>query len=73
MNIIISRHAQRQMKWRKIAETDVKSIIADPDMLQDAIKERKKAFKTLGGRLVKVTYCREGDDIAVVTAVIKGE
>jgi len=46
MSIIISRHAQRQMKWRKIAETEVKSTIADPDMLQDAIKERKNAFKT---------------------------
>jgi len=73
MKIIISRHAQRQMKWRNIAEAEVKSTIADPEMLQDAIKERKNAFKTLGGRLVKVTYCREGDDIVVVTAVIKGE
>jgi len=45
MNIIISRHAQRQMKWRKIDETDVESTIADPDMLQDVIKERKIAFK----------------------------
>jgi len=61
------------MKWRKIAETEVKSTIADPDMLLDAIKERKNAFKTLGGRLVKVTYCREGDDIVVVTALIKGK
>ncbi len=51
----------------------MKSTIADPDMLQDASKERKNAFKTLGGRLVKVTYCRKGDDIVVVTAVIKGE
>jgi len=73
MKIIISRHAQRQMKWRNIAEAEVKSTIADPEMLQDAIKERKNAFKTLGGRLVKVTYFREGDDIVVVTAVIKGE
>ncbi len=73
MSIIISRHAQRQMKWRKIAETEVKSTIAAPDMLQDSIKERKSAFKTLGGRLVKVTYGHEGDDIVVVTAVIKGE
>jgi hypothetical protein len=32
-------------------------------MQQDSIKGRKNAFKALGGRLVKVTYCREGDDI----------
>jgi len=72
MNIRISRHAQRQMKWRKIAEAEVESTIADPDRQQDSIKGRKNAFKTLGGRLVKVTYCREGDDIVIVTAVIKG-
>ena len=32
MSIIISWHAQRQMKWRKISEAEVKSTIADPDM-----------------------------------------
>jgi hypothetical protein len=61
------------MKWRKITETEVKSTIADPDTLQDAIKARKNAFKTLGGRLIKVTYCRKGDDIVAVTALIKGK
>jgi len=43
------------------------------EMQQESIKGRKNAFKALGGRLVKVTYCREGDDIVIVTAVIKGE
>jgi hypothetical protein len=38
------------MKWRKIAEAEVDSTIADPDMEQDSIKGRKNAFKTLGGR-----------------------
>jgi hypothetical protein len=61
------------MKWRKIAEAEVESTIADPDMRQDTIKGRKNAFKTLGERLVKVTYYHEGDDIVIVTAVIKGE
>jgi hypothetical protein len=73
MSIRISRHAQRQMKWRKIAEDEVESTIADPDRQQDSIKGRKNAFKTFGGRLVKVTYCREEEDIVIVTAVIKGE
>jgi hypothetical protein len=73
MSIRISRHAQRQMKWRKITESEVESTIAHPDMQQDSIRGRKNAFKTLGNRLVKVTYCREGDDIVIVTAVIKGK
>jgi hypothetical protein len=59
------------MKWRQIGEAEVESTIADPDMQQDSIKGRMNAFKTVGGRLVKVTYCREGDDIVIVTAVIK--
>jgi hypothetical protein len=29
--------------------------------------------KTLGGCLVIVTYCREDDDIVIITAVIKGK
>ena len=61
------------MKWRQIGEAEVESTIADPDMQQDSTKGRKNTFKTVGGRLVKVTYCREGDDIVIVTAVIKGE
>ena len=73
MSIIISRHAQRQMKWRKISEAEVESVIADPDKRQDSIKGRKNVFKTLEGRLVKITYCIEHDDIVIVTAVIKGE
>jgi hypothetical protein len=73
MSIRISRHAKRQMKWRKITEAEMESTIADPDMQQDSIKGRKNAYKKLGGRLVKVTYCREEEDFVIVTAVIKGE
>jgi hypothetical protein len=61
------------MKWRQIAEAEVESTVAEPDKQLDSIKGRRNAFKTLGGRLVKVTYCREGDDIVIVTAVIKKE
>jgi hypothetical protein len=71
MSVIISRHARRQMKWRKISEAEVKASMTDPDMIQDAIKERKNELKTLDGRLVKITYCHEGDDIIIITAVIK--
>jgi hypothetical protein len=73
MSIRISRHAQRQMKWRKISEDEVESTIANPDKRQDSIMGRKNAFKALGGRQIKVTYCFEDDDIVIVTTVIKGE
>jgi hypothetical protein len=47
MKTIFSRHAKRQMKWRKITEKEVKSAIGAPDMLVDTIKGRKNTFKTV--------------------------
>jgi len=73
MKIIFSRHAKRQMKWRKITEKEVKSAIGDPDMLMDTIKGRKNAFKIIKGRHLKITY-KTGDGIlTIITAMVKGE
>jgi len=41
-------HAQRLIKWRKIAEAELKATIADPDMQQDSIKGRKNEFRNWG-------------------------
>ena len=72
MEIRFSRHARRQMKWRKIAEEEVKTAIKDPDRLEDTKKGRKNAFKTTEGRLLKITYKPAGDDVIVITAMTKG-
>ena len=73
MKIIFSRHAKRQMKWRKITEKEVKSAIGDPDMLIDTIKGRKNAFKIINGRHLKITYKPEDRFLTVITAMVKGE
>ncbi|MDH7514076.1 MAG: DUF4258 domain-containing protein [Clostridiales bacterium] len=74
MKIKFSRHARRQMKWRKIEENEVKEAISNPEKLEDTIKGRKNAFKMVEDRLLKVTYISEGrDEITVITAIIKGE
>jgi hypothetical protein len=73
MKIFFSRHARRQMKWRKISEDEVRSAIDEPAGLMDTIKGRKNAFKVVGGRSLKVTYKPEGESLTVVTAVVKGE
>jgi hypothetical protein len=73
MKIIFSRHARRQMKWRKITEKEVKSAIGDPDMLVDTIKGRKNAFIIIGSRHLKITYKAEDGTITVITAMVKGE
>jgi len=73
MDIIFSRHAKRQMKWRKITETEVKSVIDNPDIVVDTIKDRKNAFKITGGRNIKITYKLEGGMLTIITAMVKGE
>jgi hypothetical protein len=61
------------MKWRKINEREVKSAIDNPDISEDTIKGRKNAFKTIEGRLLKITYKQEDGDLTVITAIAKGE
>jgi hypothetical protein len=73
MEIRVSRHATRQMKWRKIAQGEIEMAIKSPDRLEDTKKGRKNAFKTTQGRLLKITYKPEGDDVIVITAMAKGE
>ena len=72
MKLKFSRHAKRQMKWRIITEEEVKMALSNPDRLEDAIKDRKNAFKRSGDKLLKITYKHEGDDIIVITAMVKG-
>ena len=73
MKIKFSRHAGRQMKWRRIDEEQVKEAINKPDKLEDTIKGRRNAFKIMEGRLLKVTYKAENDEILVITTIVKGE
>jgi hypothetical protein len=73
MKIRFSRHARKQMKWRKITEKDVREAINNPEELGDTVKGRKNALKMIGGRLLKVTYLPENGDIMVITAIVKGE
>ena len=53
MKIKFSRHARRQMKWRKIDEHEVREAISNPDRMEDTIKGRKNVFKMIEGRLLK--------------------
>jgi len=73
MDIIFSRHAKRQMKWRKITETEVKTVIDAPDKLEDSTKYRKNAFKIISGRNIKISSKPEDDGLIIITAMVKGE
>lgn len=73
MKVFFSRHARRQMKWRKITENEVRSAINEPDTLADTVKGRRNAFKIVDGRLIKVTYKPEDDSLTIITAMVIGE
>jgi hypothetical protein len=73
MKIRFSRHARRQMKWRKVAESEVQEAIYNPDKLEDTVKGRKIAFKMVGGRLLKITYLPDIEELTVITTIAKGE
>jgi hypothetical protein len=55
-NLRLSRHARKQMKWRGITLKDVEETIRNPDRLEESIKGRKNAFKSIGSKLLKITY-----------------
>ena len=72
MKIRLSRHAKKQMKWRRIDEGEVQETITNPEKVEDTVKERTNAFKEVGGRILKITYRIEKDEAVVVTAIVKG-
>jgi len=45
----------------------------DPDRVEDSIDNRCNAYKSLDGRLLKVTYAAEQDDVVVITVIEKEE
>lgn len=71
MAIIFSRHARRQMKWRRVSEADVVSVIDAPDRVEQSRDERINAYKSLGGRLLKANYVEEEANIVVITVIEK--
>lgn len=48
-------------------------IHCDPDKIEDTIKREEERFKTIEGRLLKITYKPEDGDIIVITTIAKGE
>jgi hypothetical protein len=73
MKIKFSRHARRQMKWRRVSESEVQEAIHNADKLEDTVKGRKNAFKMVEGRQLKVTYLSDTEELILITTIVKGE
>ncbi|OHB93533.1 MAG: hypothetical protein A3E19_07140 [Planctomycetes bacterium RIFCSPHIGHO2_12_FULL_52_36] len=73
MEIYLSRHARRQMKWRKISEEEVKDTVLHPEKIEDSIKGRKNAFRHVGQKWLKVTFVKENDKMSIITVIDKNK
>ena len=71
MAIHFSLHARRQMKWRRVSEEEVLSVLNAPDRIEQSIGDRRNAYKLVGNRLLKATYVEEEGDVVVVTVIEK--
>ena len=61
------------MKWRKISESDVKLTVNAPDKVEPTEKKRYNAYKTIKGKMLKVTYRKADNHSRIITALWKGE
>ena len=69
--IKFDRHAKRRMKWRKISEEEVISVLTKPDNKELTVNGRLNAIKENNGKNIKVTYKETDEEMYVITAVIK--
>lgn len=69
--IRFDRHARRRMKWRGISEEEALAVLSEPDETQETGFGRVNALKTMDGRRLKVVFRREGDDVLVISALVK--
>jgi len=44
------------MRWRRISEEEVYLTLRSPDRVEESIRDRINAYKSIGHRHIKVTY-----------------
>ena len=73
MIIEYTRHAKRRMKWRGISESEVELAISMPDKVESTEKKRHNAYKTIKGKVLKITYRKSDNQAQIISALWKGE
>jgi hypothetical protein len=59
------------MKWRRVSEAEVLSVLNAADRIEQTIDDRRNAYKLIGNRLLKATYVGEEGDVVVITVIEK--
>jgi hypothetical protein len=57
------------MKWRRVSEVEVRSVLTAPDRVEESIDDRRNAYKVVDDRLLKVTFVDEAGDLVVITVI----
>ena len=71
MKVKYTRHAKRRMKWRKISKEEIEKTLEAPDRTESCGEKRVNVLKSLGKRLLKVSYVIEADKIVIISVVDK--
>ena len=62
------KHAEEQIKWRKISKKEVEMTIKNPVEVVSGRRNRKIAHKVFNDKLLRVIYEEKEDEITVVSA-----
>ena len=68
MPIVISNHAKRQLKRRKISQKLVLSSVRNPQEIIGSYRDRKLRRKLVGSKMLEIVTRTEGSKITVITA-----
>jgi hypothetical protein len=59
------------MKWRRVSEAEVLSVLDVPDRTEQSVDERNNAYKQVGNRWLKVTHKDDAGNVVVITVIEK--
>jgi len=62
-----------EMKWRDVSLTEVEDTIAYPDKIERLATGTENVFKSIGSKLLRVSYMEEKDRIIVMSVVDKNK
>lgn len=72
-DIQLTRHAKRRMKWRNISLEEIKEALTYPNRIEHLPDGRRNAFKSIGEKLIRVSYIEQEEHIVVISVVDKNK
>lgn len=66
--IVYTAHAERKLRERRLSKSAVETTIRNPQTDMEAIFGRRIAQRTVGRKLLRVVYEKDGSVYIVITA-----